>query len=134
MYCCEAENSFAICLLSASANDWSGIVSLLSWRSFPAVYPPKRIRLPYTPVRPALLGPAKSGLRRRWIERARREPGRDAGVVVARRRDVVGGVGMEDRREVLDLPAPASLLALAAAVDRDPLALAVLVDRQQLPQ
>ena len=39
---------------------------------------------------------------------------------------------MEERGQVLDLAAPRAELALAAAVDADPFALAVVVDGEQL--
>src|SRR4051812_16099517 len=81
-----------------------------------------------------VLGPAKAGFRRDRIHRAARHPGGYRGIVVARRRDVVRGVGVKQRGQVLDLAAAALLLALAAAVDRDPVRLAVLVDLEQLTQ
>src|SRR5438093_353865 len=119
MYCWEAANSFAICSLSASANDLSGIGAPLWWAWLAGR------KLPV---------PAKAGRRGGRLERARRKSVGHRGVVVAGGGDVVGGVGMEERREVLELAAAHSLLSLTAAVDRDLLAPAVLVDGEELAQ
>ena len=75
---------------------------------------------------PVALGAGSSGL-----------PGSSGGQrfeVVDRRRDVVGRVGVKERREVLDLPAADAELRLPAAVQRDPLARAVVVEVEQRPQ
>ena len=70
----------------------------------------------------------------RRVHRAGRHPGRDRRVVVARGSDVVGRRGVKERGQVLDLAAAAFDLALAAAVDRDPVRVAVLVDRRAAPR
>ena len=68
------------------------------------------------------------------LERARRQPGLGARGVVARGSDVVRGVGVEDRGQVLDLAAAGAELPLAAAVGADPVLVAVVVGREELVQ
>src|ERR687898_3327751 len=80
------------------------------------------------------LAPAEAGLARDGIHRAGGHAVRDRRIVVAGGRHVVGRVGMEQGGEVLDLPPTWTYLALPAAVDRDPLAIAVVVHRQHLAQ
>src|ERR687897_3084567 len=104
MYCWWAANSFEICSLRASGNDFSAIDRTL----------------PVAPTEPGVGGDR--------VHRARRHAIGHRGVVVARRSDVVGRVGVKQRRQVLDLSSPRPHLALPAAVHRDALALAVLVD------
>src|SRR4051812_8457464 len=120
MYCWWAPNSLAICSFRASAKDCS------------AIGPPVRDWVPSTVA--TALGPTKPGWRRGRLQRARREPVGHARVVVAGRRDVVRGVGVKQRSEVLDLLTSDTQLALATAVDGDSLALAILIDREELFQ
>src|SRR5207247_8848470 len=56
------------------------------------------------------------------------------GLVVAARRDVVWPVGVEERRENLDLPSPRSELELAAAVEPDPAGGTVVVEGEELAE
>src|SRR5687767_14544578 len=112
MYCWCAENSFAICSFSASGNDFCAMAGSLSGR----------------------LAPPEPGLGRSRLHRARGHAVGHRGVVVPGRRHVVGGVGMEQRGEVLNLAPARPYLALTAAVDRDPLELAVVVHRRQLTE
>src|SRR5688500_13569596 len=112
MYCCEAENSLATCLLSTSVKG-SGIGSPPVGLACPPRHASRNSDLgrptwvfrassagtSWVPLilRAALRVPAKSGLRGAGrIERAGRQAGGRIGVVVARRRDVVGGVRMKD--------------------------------------
>src|SRR6266516_1073113 len=135
MYCWWAPNSFAICSLSASA------------KGFCAIGPPRLVTAQAiraglgTAVRSATralairpLAPAKAGSRRRRLERAGRQPVGHARIVVAGGGDVVGRLGVEKRGQVLDLAAPGPHLSLTAAIDRDSLAVAVLIDGEQLAQ
>src|SRR5207248_10046696 len=78
--------------------------------------------------------PAKARRRRLRVEWAGRQSGRQRGVVVARRRDVVGRVGVEERRQVLDLAAAGAELELVAAVGADAALGAVVVAGEQLRQ
>src|SRR4051794_26822604 len=68
---------------------------------------------------PRRLPPAKPRGMRLRLERARRQPRRDVGAVVVAGRHVVGRVGVEDRGEILDLPAADAELELPAAVYAD---------------
>src|SRR3954454_7005712 len=104
-YCCDAANSYATCSFS-----WSM----------------KPIRAPLS------RSPAKADGAGRRRQRAHGQPGRWFGVVVARRRDVVRRVRVEQRAEVLDMPAPRPELELAAAVHPDAALVAVVVGVAQL--
>src|SRR5581483_1671619 len=118
MYCCWAANSFEICALRASAKLCSAMAE------------PYRAR-----HAPYLSGsPAEAGLVRRRLERAGRQPRLRAGGVVAGGRHVVRRVRMEERGEVLDLPAAGPELPLAAAVGPDALLGAVVVGLEQRPE
>src|SRR5688500_18531990 len=64
----------------------------------------------------SLRPPAESGGLGVGRERARGQAGLGLERVVPGRRDVVRRVGVEERGEVLDLPAPGAELVLAAAV------------------
>src|SRR5689334_15010693 len=111
MYCCCAANSFEICSFRASA------------KLFSAMSEPYR-----APMRPIWSGsPAKARRGGHRLERAGGQPGLRAGGVVSRRGDVVGGVGMEEGGQILDVPATRSELPLAAAVGADALVVAVVV-------
>src|ERR687888_2058736 len=120
MYCWWALNSFAICSFRAAAKDCS------------AIGPPVEFWVAAKVSEAELFGPAEAGGYRGRLQRAGGEPIRHARVVVAGRRDVVRRVGMEDRRQVLDLLAADPELALSAAVNLDSLALAVLIHRHEL--
>src|SRR5947208_2545089 len=65
------------------------------------------------------------------VERARLEPRLRLGRVVATRRDIVRRVGVEERREHLDLATPDAELELAAAVEGDAFLLTALVELEQ---
>src|SRR4051795_12602375 len=71
------------------------------------------------------------GLRR---QRAGGQVGGRLGEVEGARRHVVRAVGVEDRREQLDLAAPDAVLAHPTAVHPDALCLAVRVELEQCPQ
>src|SRR6478752_10396769 len=110
MYCWCAANSLAICSLSAAAKDF--------W----AIRAPGRSGSPRRSYRTRspdalLFAPAKARLERRRVERAVRQTVRHARVVVAGGGDVVGRLGVEERREILDVTASDALLALSAPVD-----------------
>src|SRR5512134_2738457 len=122
MYCWEAASSFEICSLSASAKLLSAIC-----RSF--VGGGSGRTLPLGP-----LTPAEAALARLRRQRAGRQPRLLAGRVVAGRRRVVRGVGVEDRRQVLDLPAARAELPLAATVGADVAVGAVVVGCEQSAQ
>ena len=79
-------------------------------------------------------GPAEAGRLDRRLQRAGGQAGlgRLLGVVVAAGGDVVGGVGVEDRGQVLDLAAALAELGLAAAVGADPALLAVVVGGEEV--
>ena len=70
-------------------------------------------------VRGDLHSPAEADLGGHRLQRAERQPRAGLGRVVAAGRDVVGRVGVEQRREVLDLPAARPELELPAAVGAD---------------
>src|SRR4051794_32039998 len=63
-----------------------------------------------------LVAPAEAALGRGHRQRTGRQPGSRLWVVVGARRDVVGRVRVEERGEVLDLPASGTELELPAAV------------------
>src|SRR3954452_8748950 len=130
MYCWWAPNSLAICSLRASAKGFSGIEppGLVTAQANHAAVR-RTARLAIHP-----LAPAKPSGRGRRIEGAGGHAVRHARVVVAGWGDVVGGVGVEQRGQILDLAASRPDLSLAAAVDRDSRALAVLVHAEQLAQ
>ena len=71
--------------------------------------------------------PAEAGRLECRFQRARGEPGTRRREVVLARSDVVGRVGVEERRQVLNVAASGAELELAAAVGRDALLLAVVV-------
>ena len=77
-------------------------------------------------------GLAEARLGRRRGQRALRQAGPRAAVVVLLRRDVVRRVGVEERGEVLDLAAAGPELELAAAVERDPALVAGVVEVEQV--
>src|SRR5215211_5253577 len=134
-YWTAAPNSLAIWALRASGKERSAIGSPGSGYGADASEerefgPPKRAF--GRPKR--LFGPPKTGGARRRVHRARRHAVRDRRVVEARWRAVVRRIGMEERGQVLDLTAADLELALTAAVDRDPVVRAVLVDGEQLLQ
>src|SRR5215211_3821743 len=131
MYCIAALNSFAIWALRAAGNDRSGIGSPGSVARATLAKSPDSAR---RSGGSALLTPAEAGLARHRVHRARRHALRHRRVVVALGCGVVGGVRMEQRGQVLDLATADLQLALPAAVDRDAVRPAVLVDREQLPQ
>src|SRR5919201_3986868 len=68
------------------------------------------------------------------LQRALRQAGPWLGIVVGARRDVVRAVRVEQRRQVLDLPAARAELEHPAAVERDAVRLAVLVEGEQLSE
>src|SRR4051794_23411477 len=78
--------------------------------------------------------PAETGRRDTRLERRLGQAVGWLGLVVARRRDVVGCVGVEERRQVLDVAAAHAELVLATAVGRDPALVAVVVGTEQLRQ
>src|SRR5262249_61735420 len=67
-------------------------------------------------------------------QRARRQPVTRLALVVAPRSHVVRPVGVEQRRQVLDLPAAGAELEHAASVERDPLGRAVVIEVEQLAE
>src|SRR5947207_14046757 len=71
-------------------------------------------------ARPTRLSPAEPRRRRRRRQRARRQPFGQHRLVVPRGGDVVRRVGVEQRGEVLDVPAAGAELELPAAVGADP--------------
>src|SRR5919108_1582890 len=84
-------------------------------------------------ARPALrLIPAEADLAGLRLEGARRQGGRRGGHVELARSDVVRRGPVEERGQVLDLPAAGAELELAAAVDRDPVLLAVFVGVEEV--
>ena len=113
MYCWEAANSFEICSLRAAAKLCSAMAAAYKSRGSWSFAPPE------------------TGFGRHRLERARRQTRFGAGGVVAGWRDVVRGVGMEDRGEVLDV-APPGQLPLAAPVRPDPVLVAVVVGGEEL--
>src|SRR4029078_8050135 len=86
------------------------------------------------PVPSDRLAPAEPRRRRLARQRARGQAVGGLDVVLAARGDVVGGVRVEDRRQVLDLAAAGSELELATAVALDPVFLAVLVELEERAQ
>src|SRR5687768_2249582 len=75
----------------------------------------------------SVYGAAESAGGRIDVERAFGQAGLGIERVVAARRDVVGRVGMEQRRQQLHVPAPDAELVLTAAVGAHPALLAELV-------
>src|SRR5215212_2858030 len=79
----------------------------------------------------SLRPPAEAGRIDFRLERAGGEAGLGIERVIARGGDVVGSVGMEDRRQVLDLAAADAELVLAAAVGAHAALLAEVVGGEQ---
>src|SRR5829696_2245553 len=121
MYCWEAANSLAICWFSAWAKLSAAMLSLSCSECARSLA-----------LRPTT--PAKPGLARVGVERTRAQPRLGAVGVVARGSDVVGGVRMKERGQVLDLPPAGPQLPLAAAVGADSVRLAVVIAGKQLAQ
>src|SRR3954454_9357716 len=104
-YCCDAANSYATCSFS--------------WSMKPIGAPLSR-------------SPAEADGAGRRRQRTHGQPGRWFGVVVARGRDVVRRVRVEERGQVLDVAASRPELELAAAVHADAALVAVVVGAAQL--
>src|SRR5215207_9913550 len=130
MYCWEAANSFETCSLRAAAKLWSAMAA-----AYPQTRPGRFFVIEGRENAPRRsFAPPETGFGRHRLEWARRQTRLGAGGVVAGWRDVVRGVGMEDRGEVLDVAPAGPELPLAAPVRPDPVLVTVVVGGEELAE